>query len=137
MISKTGASKKSPYWIEKYRYLELKNFCLQYPIWKEALESLNGLNKRPIDLSLFEKTGHDVSPAEKCALARNYYIDRIETVEKSIMMTSSLLYPWILAGVTEGKTYDALKNEMNIPCDKDNYYHFYRKFFYILNKERD
>lgn len=29
-------SKKNTYWIEKHRYYELKHFCLQYPIWKEA-----------------------------------------------------------------------------------------------------
>lgn len=40
-------SKKNPYWIEKHRYYELKHFCLQYPIWKQAYLSLSGLSSKP------------------------------------------------------------------------------------------
>lgn len=39
-------SKKKNYWIEKHRYYELKHFCLQYPIWKKACSSLDGLAKQ-------------------------------------------------------------------------------------------
>lgn len=33
-------SNKSPYWIERHRYYELKHFCLQYPIWKRHMRLL-------------------------------------------------------------------------------------------------
>lgn len=45
-------SQKNPFWIGKHRYYELKHFCLQYPIWKRARSSLDGLSSvRPISRS--------------------------------------------------------------------------------------
>lgn len=40
-------SNKSPYWIERHRYYELKHFCLQYPIWKRAYAALGNLGANP------------------------------------------------------------------------------------------
>ena len=37
-------SKKSPYWIDKHRYYELKHFCLQYPLWKKELAEYEAQN---------------------------------------------------------------------------------------------
>ena len=34
---KPELSRKNPYFLPKYRYLELKNFCFQYNDWKRAL----------------------------------------------------------------------------------------------------
>lgn len=33
-------SETNRYWIEKHRYYELKHFCLQYPLWRHAYNSL-------------------------------------------------------------------------------------------------
>ena len=45
-IIRAEVSEKNPYWIEKHRHYELKHFCLQYPIWKKAYSSLNGMLSR-------------------------------------------------------------------------------------------
>ena len=39
---KPELSRKNPYFLPKYRYLELKNFCFQYNDWKRALARLDG-----------------------------------------------------------------------------------------------
>lgn len=38
---KPELSRKNPYFLPKYRYLELKNFCFQYNDWKRALARLD------------------------------------------------------------------------------------------------
>ena len=58
-------SEKNPYWIERHRYHELKQFCLQYPIWKKTYESIDGLLGRPADLSTFGKAKHISNPTER------------------------------------------------------------------------
>lgn len=64
-------SQKNPFWIGKHRYYELKHFCLQYPIWKRARSSLDGLSKRPADLQVFVKSGQmKGDPTERCAQSR-------------------------------------------------------------------
>ena len=51
-------------------------------------------------------------------------------------LTDSDLADYIIIGVTEGCSYDILKARLDIPCCKDVYYELYRKFFWLLDKER-
>lgn len=129
-------SEKNEYYIERHRYYELKHFCLQYPIWRKAYLSLDGLAKRPYDLMLFN-TNNISSPTERCAFAREYYKSRMSILEKSCKQTDEILGDYILKAVTEGCSYEILRTRYNIPCCKDTYYKLYRKFFWILNKNRE
>lgn len=130
-------SSKSPWWIERHRYYELKHFCLQYPVWKKAYAALDGLSKRPNDLDIFVRSGQiRGDPTGKCAVSKVHYSERIELVERTAARTDPELAKYILLGVTEGWSYAALRSKFNIPCCKDTYYDRYRKFFWLLNKER-
>lgn len=103
-------SQKNPFWIGKHRYYELKHFCLQYPIWKRARSSLDGLSKRPADLQVFVKSGQmKGDPTERCAQSRLFFAERMEMVEQAAIGADPDLYPYLLRGVTEGLSYDALK----------------------------
>lgn len=129
-------SEKNPYWIEKHRYYELKHFCLQYSIWKKAYASLDGFGRRPMELAIFIATGDISDPTAKIGIARAYYSERIRMIERVAEQTDVQLAPYILQGVTEGCSYDILKVRMGIPCCKDTYYELYRRFFWLLNRER-
>lgn len=131
-------SDKNPYWIGKHRYYELKHFCLQYPIWKKAYNALLGLSSRPNDLDIFVKSGQVRSdPTARCAESRVSFAKRMELVEQAAIGTDGDLYPYILRGVTEGLSYNALKMQYAIPCCREVYYNLYRRFFWLLSKERD
>lgn len=129
-------SENNRYWIEKHRYYELKHFCLQYPIWKKAYLSLDGLSKRPADLMIFSRTQNVSDPTARCAIAREFYQSRMEMVEQSAIGADPDLANYILKGVTEGVPFDILKARLEIPCSKDTYYDRYRRFFWLLNQER-
>lgn len=128
-------SEKNKYWIERHRYYELKHFCLQYPIWKKAYLSLDSLSKRPADLALFTQQAHG-DPTARCAEAREFYFDRMNLLERVAQETHPVLASYILQAVTTGLSYDCLKARLEIPCCKDTYYDLYRRFFWLLNKER-
>lgn len=130
-------SEKNKYWMEKHRYYELKHFCLQYPIWKKAYDALDGLSKRPSDLEVFRKEHNVSDPTAKCVEAKDFYLQRIEMIEKAAKETDSDLWNYILKAVTMGYSYNSLRTLFNIPCCKDTYYELYRRFFYILNKMRE
>ena len=129
-------STKSKYWIEKHRYYELKHFCLQYPIWKQACAALDSLSRQTIDLASISKTNVIGDPVGRCVEARAYYIEKTGMIERVAKDTDESLSSYILKGVTEGVPYDYLKINMGIPCCKDVYYDLYRRFFWLLNKER-
>lgn len=130
-------SKKNPYWIERHRYYELKHFCLQYPIWEKTYKTMNGLLGRPVDLVSFGKMKHISNPTERVGIMKAYYAERMDMIRKSAEKANGDLAEYIVRGVTEGLSYDALRVKMGIPCCKDVYYESYRRFFWILNKIRD
>lgn len=129
-------SKKNPYWIEKHRYYELKHFCLQYPIWKQAYNSLGGLYGRVSDFAFSSNKYNASSPTERIAIARGFYSDRMDMVEKTAKEADCTLSAYIVIGVTENMSYDLLRVNYDIPCCKDVYYDRYRRFFWLLNKAR-
>ena len=72
----------------------------------------------------------------KCAEARIFYSDRMDLVKLVAEETDAVLGTYILQAVTNGISYDCLKARLDIPCCKDVYYDLYRRFFWLLNKER-
>lgn len=129
-------SEKNKYFIEKHRYYELKHFCLQYPIWKKAYAGLDGLSRRPIDLAVLSKTKTISDPTAKCAEAKLFYSERMDMIERVSVDAAADLANYILRAVTEELSYDHLKTSLEIPCCRDVYYILYRRFFWLLNKER-
>lgn len=131
-------SSKNKYWLERHRYYELKHFCLQYPIWKQAYLALDGLSKRPNDLAIFVRSGQmKGDPTERCAESRLYFRNRMEMVEQAAHAADPDLASYILRAVTEGLPFETLKMQCGIPCCRDVYYDRYRRFFWLLNDIRE
>lgn len=135
-VIRAEVSENNPYWIEKHRYYELKHFCLQYPIWKKVYASLDGLSGHSTNFTTMVVSSTLGDPTARIGIAKTYYSDRIKMIERTVMQTDSSLGIYILQGVTEGWSYDIIKARLEIPCCKDSYYNLYRRFFWLLNKER-
>ena len=129
-------SPNNKYWIEKHRYYELKHFCLQYPLWKRAYNSVDGLSKLPAYAMSFNKSYNHGDPVTKCVENRLFYSSRMEMIERVADETDEVLGCYILQGVTEGLSYSHLKARLDLPCSKDIYYELYRRFFWLLSRER-
>lgn len=129
-------SRKNPYWIEKHRYYELKHFCLQYPGWRRAYAAIDSLPGGNFNPGKVKQNPWELDPVADCAEARLFYLDRMEMVEETAMKTDPDLVSYIIKGVTEGRSYNNLQTRFGIPCCKDTYYDRYRRFFWLLNKER-
>ena len=56
-------SEKNLFWIEKHRYLELRQFCLQYPTWQKAKAALIARSGNPG--SIAKTSGTSESPVEQ------------------------------------------------------------------------
>lgn len=128
-------SASNPYHIDKHRYYELKHFCLQYPMWKQRLESLSYLASKPVIAPLPDGGTYTDRTAELVEL-RDLYLTRTEIIELAASCTDKLLGDYILEAVTNGLSYEKLNARRQIPCNKDTYYKLYRKFFFVLNDIR-
>lgn len=128
-------SKKNKYWIDKNRYYELKYFCLQYPIWKKACEDLDGIRTSSFGL-VRSSDGILRDPVALCAAERERYLNQVCLVEKAARDADPFLASYILKAVTEGHSYSYLYSRLEIPCSRDTYYDRYRRFFWLLDKNR-
>lgn len=131
-------SPKNKYWISEHRYYELKHFCLQYPEWKKAYNAIDDLGVSSYNIEdISTVTNIPSNPTEKYAIAKVYYSNRIDMVEKAAMEADPDIGDYILKAVTEELSFTYLKTKLEIPCGKDMYYDRYRKFFWILSKTRN
>lgn len=135
-LVRAEVSLRNKYYIDKHRHYELKHFCLQYPEWKRAYEHFDDPS---MPLSMIERVPTSNIPGDptaKRALMKAYYSEKIKLLEKVAMETDQYLCDYILKAVTENLSYTYLKSKLEIPCGKDMYYDRYRRFFWLLNKER-
>lgn len=132
---KPELSEKSQYHLPKHRYYELRHFCRQYPDWKRQVAMLSQ-PQTPEFLDRFQKASELPNPTERLAIMRAALSGNMAAIEEAAMQADQALAKYILAGVTEGKSFETLKASMEIPCERDMYYDRYRKFFWLLDKNR-
>ena len=122
------------YGISKYRYRELKAFCLQYQEKKEKLSY--GLTAHGPSLGSAGRVGR---PTENNAISNSPYVKDCMIIEQAALATSSEIYPWILASVTEDLSYEELELHPElgkIPVCRQDFYGIRRKFYALLSKKR-
>lgn len=131
-VIRNEISKKSPYYISKHRMLELKHFCLQYEEWRQEY----------IRLSVIQGYGYGKIPGGENSDKVSKVAIRAAELDRNMKMVlhcckeaDESIWSYIFEAVTCGLSYGALAAK-GIPCGKDYYYDRYRKFFWLLNKER-
>lgn len=125
-------SQKNKYWIPKYRYLELKNFCMQYNDWKLALKEITLIQAHPETSS----SNNFSDPTSHMAEKRLKYEQNIRLIEETAIIAEPSISKWLIKGITESYSYDYLHLKLDLPAGRDLYYDRYRKFFWLLDKRR-
>lgn len=136
VVSET--SRRSRWWIPKYRFLELKYFCLQYPDWKREMYDLMIGNGGAISNQNGGRSQIEFrDPTGEAAIRIHNLNSKISLVGKIAKMSDSEIGEYILKAVTENLSFVKLKMIYEIPCERDMYYDRYRKFFYLLSRWKD
>lgn len=113
--------------IPRKRYLELKDYCMQYAKWKL-------LYLENSDSTVTNKEQIDITPDK--AIKKIFYKRRTDMIENIARIVSEKYYDYILKGVTELTTYSQLKRYFGLDCDEETYKKMYRRFFYILSRNK-
>lgn len=131
-------TEKSQWWIPRQRYYELKHFCLQYPEMKLMLKVVNGVQSQSRPSVIPKQRSNDVSDRiGEEAVLRASLSKRVEMIERAAEEAGADLSNYILKGITEGMPYSIIRLKTAIPCNRNEYYDRYRRFFWILDKLRD
>lgn len=125
---------KDKYKISNYRFRELYYFCLQYEEWKEELQAKRNPLKG-MQYSGLPTSGNPGNPTAKAAIECAELSHKCAVIEQAAKMADSELWEYILFAVTHDKTtFESLKAQKNIPCERDRYYNSRRKFYFVLDK---
>jgi hypothetical protein len=142
------------YGISQHRFLELKNFCLQYNEWKDILkyqsDAMKGqqLTGMPFVGGTSNSTlclaTKKVELQKNCDLIENTMIQAIKTLKKGNTSKNIYdgnykdLYDHMIKSVTNDDiNYTYLDEIMNIPIGRDSFNNLRRYFFYLLDKNKN
>lgn len=133
---KSEVSRKNRWWIPKHRTLELEHYCLQYPMWKKEMRKIESTigSRSSIDIIPVMHEPWDTTGELGIKLAE--YSQAIDRIERLAREADESISRYILLAVTEGIKYPALKEVYGVPCGCDMFYDRYRKFLWLLDKER-
>lgn len=125
---------KDKYRISNFRFRELYYFCLQYDEWKERLKDIRNPIKG-IQYNGMPSSGNPGDPTAKAAIECAEISKKCAIVEAAARAADPELYEFLLYAVThEGISFNILKVQKDIPCERDRYYNSRRKFYFHLDK---
>lgn len=126
---------KQKYGISKYRYNELRYFCMQYPEWKDELR-YNTDTVKSKEITDMPMGGERHNQIEELAIRRVELQRKCNMIEEAAQEADNAIKDYIIKAVTnDGITFTYLQNIMGIPCGKTYFYEKRRKFYYILDKK--
>ena len=131
-VIRNEVSRRNPYYLNKHRTLELKHFCLQYEDWKKEYVKLIVL--KSYGAGEIKGTGR-IDPTSDIAIRAAQLDSNMTIVKKCAKEAGGDIWEWLFMGVTCGLSFVTLEKR-GIHCGKDYYYERYRKFFWLLDKER-
>lgn len=129
---RTYPLKMDEYEIPNYEYLELLNFCRQYPEKKRKLATMIRAGSGMIDCQ--SHGSENTSPVETAAFRRELLLADVQMIEQATVEADRDLHFCILRNVAYKQRYEELKP----PCGRRQFYQVRRRFFWILrNKKRE
>lgn len=128
---------KDKFKISNYRFRELYYFCLQYEEWQQELKikrnPLKGLQYSGMPAS---GSGDPGKQTEKIGIECAELSHKCDIIEQAAQTADPELWKYILFAVThENITFNFLKTQKNIPCERDRYYNSRRKFYFVLDNK--
>lgn len=73
-------------------------------------------------------------PVSEIAVELASLSEKMGNVYEAAIKTDKELHDYILKAVTEGRSYDYMRLNYNVPCGRNVWYELYRRFFFILNQ---
>lgn len=131
---KNEISKKNPYWIPKHRYLELKNWCLQYREWEEEYNACVWLTSK---IPRGEKSSNVSDPTPKMAVHMSELKKKMDLIENICKEVAPRYAMTLLVSIINGTMYDTCTTINPALPSRSEWYKTRRKFFYILSQKRD
>ena len=125
----------SKYYLPKYKYKTVVNFCLQYHELKDELRSIDGWHSGSNDGMPHGTNTSD--PVANDAIRRAEIQKKIDIIEESVReCVTGIMQEYILKSITtEYIGYQYLDTMFNIPMGKNQFSDLRRKVYYQISKK--
>lgn len=125
----------SKYYLPKYKYKTVVNFCLQYHELKDELKAIDGWHSGSND-GMPHGTGTS-DPVANDAIRRAEIQKKIDIIEESVReCVTGIMQEYVLKSITtEYVGYQYLDSMFNIPCGKNQFSDLRRKVYYTISKK--
>ena len=129
-------SRRSKWWLPKYKFMTAFYYALQYQEWKNEYKTMSNSSKAiRYDEPHVQTTG-DSDPTQKLASKRADLKRKMEEIEELATAAGADLSRWLLIGVTqEGASYNYLHESLKMPCSKNTYSDRRARFYFELSKK--
>lgn len=122
--------------MEKERYMELLNFCRQYPKWKIEASSLLGI--RGIRADGQPHGGGISDPVARAAAKRERLLSKIHLVDTCAKSVGGgEWYAVIIQNVCIGKSYENIDKALMPTSRSNSFFRMRREFFRVLDEQKE
>ena len=124
----------SKYYLPKYEYRTVVNYCLSYWSTRERLASMGGIRAQALDGM---PHGTDLrDPTQREALVRMWLHDKIELIETTVRdVAGDVLYEAMMASVTRDDiTMEQIIARYSVPMGRKQFINLRRKVYWELAK---
>ena len=120
------------YYLPKYTFRTVVNFCFQYHELKEQLASIDGWHSGNND-GMPHGTGTS-DPVANDAIRRAEIQKKIDIIEESVMeCTDEVTYPFFLQAITEeNHGYEFINRNVQVPMNGKEFSKVRRKIYYTI-----
>lgn len=126
--------KNSKWYLPRYEYMTVVNFCLQYPELKAKMYNISGL--RGVN---YDGMPHGSGVGDPTARQAEIIAEadrKIRIIESNVNRASGELSPWMLKAVTDDRaTYDRLRYQEGMPLTRNAFGVLRRQIYYLISKE--
>lgn len=124
------------YALSKEELLSAKYYALRYNGWLAEYNSLKDSVSAVVVDDMPHGKGGTSDPTERLAARRAELRAKMELIEDAAKETNPDVARYIMImATTKGMTFERIKAEHNLPYERAQFYHYRRKFYYLLSKK--
>lgn len=127
---------RGKYVLTKEEFLSAKYYALRYNQWLAEYNSLKDSVGAVVADDMPHAVNNISAPTEKLATRRAELKSKMQIIEDAARETDEQIGMYILImATTPEMTFDRLKAEHKVPCERDMFYDCRRKFYWLLSKK--
>lgn len=124
----------SKYYLPKEVFLTTVHFCRQYPYWLTELDLIFDARQGIAYDKDRVQSSNNYDSTSDMGMRRAAMSRKIDLINDAAREVAGHQFKWLILGCCYGRPYYQLRHD-GIPCGKNMYYQWRRRFYYELSQK--